>query len=191
MNLDYKKYIKIGAIAIVIVIVVVLGFVASQKGWLKPLSQIGQPAGGVKPGAAADATKSGAFPTRQEAPKNITVPEPGSTPSKSDVAVPKTSVSAAPGVEDKKLRTFEITAISGKYSPSTIIVRVGDTVHIDFKAEDDTYDIVFPDYGLRQQAKKGETKIVEFGATTDGQFTFYCENACPGGKMTGTLIISF
>jgi len=140
-------------------------------------------------GLPAEATKGGIFPTRQEVPKDVVVPEPESTGQKDDVAIPKTSVPAAPGVE-AKLRTFEITATAGKYSPSTIIVRIGDTVHIDFKAIDDTYDIVFPDYGLRQLAKKGETKIIEFQATTDGQFAFYCENACPKGKMTGVLIIT-
>jgi len=139
-------------------------------------------------GLPADTT-GGIFPTRQEAPKDVVVPEPESTGQKDDVAIPKTSVPAAPGVE-AKLRTFEITATAGKYSPSTIIVRIGDTVHIDFKAIDDTYDIVFPDYGLRQLAKKGETKIIEFQANTDGQFAFYCENACPKGKMTGVLIIT-
>lgn len=128
------------------------------------------------------------FATRQEAPENVVVPEPGSGEN-SGVAVPKTSVQAAPGVS-AKLRTFEISANGGKYVPSTIIVNVGDTVHVNFKAEDNAYDIVFPDYGLSQTAKRGETKIIEFQANVDGQFAFYCKNACPKGEMKGTLIVA-
>ena len=134
-------------------------------------------------------SENSAFPTRQDAPKNVEVPEPGSSGQSADIAVPEISVEAAPGVA-AKLRIFNIAASGGKYSPSTIIVRTGDTVHINFTAEDDTYDIVFPDYGLRQQAKKGETKVIEFGATIDGQFAFHCENACPNGKAQGTLIVT-
>lgn len=143
----------------------------------------------VSPGKTDEQSQNAVSPTRKEAPKNIVVPEPNSTGQEADVAVPKSSVPAAPGVE-AKLRTFEIIAANGKYNPSTVIVQVGDTVHINFKADDDVYDIVFPDYGLRQYAKKGETKIIEFSATIDGQFVFYCENSCPKGKMQGTLIVA-
>ncbi|MBN2198017.1 cupredoxin domain-containing protein [Candidatus Wolfebacteria bacterium] len=129
------------------------------------------------------------FPTRQEAPENAVVPEPGAETGDSDIAVPSISIPAAPGIEDRKLRSFDILAVNGKYTPSTIIVDIGDIIHINFTAEDDTYDIVFPDYGLRQTVSKGQTKVIEFQGNIDGQFSFYCENACPKGDMFGTLIV--
>ncbi len=133
--------------------------------------------------------QNGAFPTRQEAPESAVVPEPGQANQDSEVAIPQASTPAAPGIEDKRLRSFDISAKEGKYTPSTIIVNIGDTVHINFRAEDDAYDIVFPDYGLKQTAKQGETKVIEFQAVIDGQFAFYCENACPKGEMEGILIV--
>lgn len=183
-----KKYL-------LIIGIIVLGVIIAGAVWYKispdSFKSVLSPAiTGEPKSATTDINKNSVFPTRKEAPANVAIPEPGSTGQKTDVAVPKSSIPAAPGLEDKKLRTFEITAINGKYVPSTIIVNVGDTVHIDFKAEDNTYDIVFPDYGLYQQAKQGETRIVEFGATIDGQFSFYCEKSCPKGKMTGTLIVA-
>lgn len=179
-----KKYLLI--IGIIVLAVIIAGAVwykispDSFKSVFSP-AIIGEPKS-----ETTDINKNSAFPTRKEVPANVSVPEPGSNGANADVAVPKSSIPAAPGLEDKKLRTFDIVASGGKYSPSTIIVNIGDTVHVNFKAEDNVYDIFFPDYGLYQQAKQGETRIVEFGATTDGQFSFYCENACPRGKMTGT-----
>jgi len=182
--LKNKKFILVAGIIVVIAILVFYGI---KTGWWKKL---GVSVPNVNSVPAAGSSTS-VFPTRQEAPKGITIPEPNSKPQNSDIAVPQSSGPAAPGVTERQIRTFNISAQNGQYVPSEIIVGEGDSVVINFKAEDGTYDIVFsPDYyNLKQTAKKGETKIVAFQAIINGQFKFYCQSACPKGKMEGTLIV--
>lgn len=127
--------------------------------------------------------------TRAEVPKNIKIPEMGEQ-AETGVAVPVSVTDAAPGVS-AKLRTFNIKAENGLFDPSTIIVKIGDTVHVNFTAVGKTYDITFPDYGMKQTAKAGETKILEFQAVSEGKFTYYCDS-CGGidSKSIGYMIIA-
>jgi plastocyanin len=122
-------------------------------------------------------------------PENVKVPEKGESVPEG-VAAPEVVTEAAPGVS-AKFRSFDIKAENNKFNPSTVIVRLGDTVHINFTAQDKDYDITFPDYGMKQTAKKGETKILEFQALIPGKFTFYCE-LCGGLNSTakGYIIVS-
>lgn len=180
--MESRNWIIVSIVALVLVVAVVW-YVKRQTG-----PGAGAPAGEAQPTAAPSG--EGVLPTRREAPENVVVPEPGATP-QGEVAVPSISTLAAPGgTADTKFRSFDVSASAGKYNPSTIIVRRGDIVHINFQAGDGTYDIMFPDFGLWQQASLGETKVVEFQAVTDGEFTFFCSKACPKGPMSGTLIVA-
>jgi len=130
--------------------------------------------------------------TWDDAPKNIAVPEKGEELSETqeDIAVPDLVTSAAPG-SSASLRKFVIKGENNKFNPSTVIVKKGDSVHIDLIAVDKDYDIVFPDYGMKQTAKKGEEKIVAFQAVIEGKFTFYCE-VCGGldSEAKGYVIVA-
>ncbi len=131
-------------------------------------------------------------PFRQEAPVITRIPEANEVIPESqreEIAIPTVVVPAAPGVESS-FRNFNISAEGGKFIPEKIIVKVGDTVHVNFTAVDSDYDIVFPSYNMKQIAKKGQTKVLEFQALQDGSFTYYCE-ACggPEGPTTGSFII--
>ena len=44
---------------------------------------------------------------------------------------------------------------------------------------------------MKQTAKKGETKVLEFQANQDGNFLYYCE-VCGGvnGNVKGNIIIA-
>lgn len=101
---------------------------------------------------------------------------------KKEIAIPSVVVAAAPGVS-AKFRNFKITAEGDKFIPTKVIANVGDTVHIDFTALDKAYDIVFPSYNMMQNAKQGETRILEFQALQEGSFTYYCSSC--GGPETG------
>jgi len=127
--------------------------------------------------------------TRSEAPKDVKVPEAGENVAV-DVAIPVSVSKAAPGVS-AKLRVFNISAQNDLYSPSTVIIKAGDTVHINFTAVDKTYDITFPDYGMKQIVNKGQTKVLEFQAVTTGKFTYYCA-LCGGlgSKAIGYVIVA-
>lgn len=128
---------------------------------------------------------------RAPVPTNITVPGMNQklADNQKEVAVPTVVTAAAPGVS-AQFRSFNISAEGGKFFPSKIIGRVGDTIHINFTAADKDYDIIFPSYNMKQTAKKGETKVLEFQALQDGDFTYYCE-LCggPTSETRGHIII--
>lgn len=131
-------------------------------------------------------------PFRQEAPVITRIPDANEVllaAQQKEIAVPTVVVPAAPGV-DSKFRNFNITAEGGKFVPEKIIVQVGDTVHVNFTAVDKDYDITFPSYNMKQTAKQGQTKILEFQAVQDGSFLYYCES-CGGaeGITKGNIII--
>ena len=128
--------------------------------------------------------------THLPVPPNTKVPELGDKPTDEDIAVPVSVAPSAPGVETK-LRTYNIKGENNVFEPSTVIANVGDTIHINFTAVDKTYDITVPDYGLKQSAAKGETKILEFQAVNEGQYLYYCE-LCGGQNSSakGYIIIS-
>ncbi len=118
--------------------------------------------------------------------KRIKVPEPGEKPESVEIAIPKVSVEAVPGVASK-LRSFDITANNDEYLPSKIIVNKNDIVHIDFTAKDKTYDLTIPDYSMSQTAAADEIKVIEFQAVKAGKFKFYCKTC--QAKVEGILVV--
>jgi len=131
-------------------------------------------------------------PFREEAPVITRIPAANEVlPAEQQaiIAVPTMVVPAAPGVESS-FRNFNISGEGGKFVPEKIIAEVGDTVHINFTAVDSDYDIVFPSYNMKQTAKMGQTKVLEFQAVKSGSFLYYCE-ACGGveGTAKGNIII--
>lgn len=102
----------------------------------------------------------------------IHVPAKGETAA-GGLAVPVSVNDAAYGSQNK-IRTFEITASGGSLSANQIIVNVNDEVGIRFTAQDADYDLSFPDFGVSQQAAKGETKLLDFQAVSSGVYTFDC-----------------
>jgi plastocyanin len=130
---------------------------------------------------------------REEVPTNIVVPDQNTQlteAEKKEIALPTVVTPAAPGVE-AQFRSFDIKAEGGVFTPSKIIARVGDTVHVNFTAVDKAYDIMFPSYNMKQTAKQGQTKVLEFQAVAEGSFLYYCDS-CGGEKSTtkGNIIIA-
>jgi plastocyanin len=123
--------------------------------------------------------------TRKAVPEGVTVPEMNTViPDnlKDQIAVPEASVPVVAGSESQ-LRIFSVRAEADKFIPEKIIVNSGDTVHIEFSAIDKDYDLTLSGYNMKQSAKKGETKSLEFQALRDGDFIYYCQ-AC-GGLQSG------
>ena len=123
---------------------------------------------------------------RSEVPTDIVVPDQNTKLTEAEkkiTAIPTVVTAAAPGVE-AQFRSFDIKAEGGVFTPSKIIARVGDTVHVNFTAVDKAYDIVFPSYNMKQTAKQGQTKILEFQAVAEGSFLYYCDSC--GGETSAT-----
>lgn len=177
--MEKNKVVGYGIAGIVLVVAVV-GYFA---GWFT----------GMAPGARNGGTGGGtpASPTRSAVPPNVVVPGQNATSGVPEgFAVPKVVIPAAPGVTSN-LRVFDIKGEKGKFVPSTVAAYAGDVVHVNFTAVDKAYDITFPDYGMKQTAAKGETKVLEFQAAATGKFAYYCDS-CGGlnSSAVGYIIIA-
>ena len=120
-------------------------------------------------------------PTTHNLPR---VPEPNDRNSKG-TAIPNATVEPVLGATGK-MRIFTVTAQDSRLSHQQIVVYEGDIVRINFSAhDDDIYDFTIPNLGISQQARNGETKIVEFQATSIGSYDFICSKC----KTKGTLVV--
>jgi len=117
--------------------------------------------------------------TRQPVGENVSIPDENSSVS-TDVAKPQIVAQASPG-SLSSLRIFSLNVSANGFEPNTIIVKAGDTVHLNIKAVGKNYDFFQPDYGLSKLLPNGETTVVEFQATAADKYTFYCK-ACGGPK---------
>lgn len=177
-----KKNIIISVAVVVAVVAVLLIAGYFSKGGYRPAVNTGGVVGGGATGAGKT-TATGGSATRQTVSSNVTVPNTTSTVS-GDVAKPSVVAQAAPG-SSANFRSFSIKVSGNAFSPSTVIVNVGDTVHLNIAAGDKDYDFYQPDYGLSLQLPKGVTKVVEFQATSPDKYTFYCKSC--GGPSSGPV----
>ena len=115
---------------------------------------------------------------------NIAVPGQNATSVPQNVAAPTIVASGSPQ-GTTSYRSFNITETARAFTPSTIIVNQGDTVHINLTAQGGTYDFTQPDMGLKLTVPAGETKVVQFDADTAGKLTFYCASC--GGPAKGPV----
>jgi len=194
-----KPLLIVGIIVIIALIIVVAAMSSKKKATVvtTPNTQTAAQTSSPIVPAGAELTKSTTTAVvdqfRTDVPKDIIIPEVGqklTDAQKKVIAVPTVVTAAAPGASTK-FRSYDISANGGKFEPSQIIGRVGDTIHVNFTAVDKGYDIVFPSYNMKQVAAKGETKILEFQAVQEGSFTYYCDS-CGGVNSTakGTIIIA-
>jgi heme/copper-type cytochrome/quinol oxidase subunit 2 len=127
--------------------------------------------------------------TREAISGPVKVPEKGDAVS-GDVAVPREVSTVNPGLGVSK-RVFDIAISSGSFKPSEIIVKLKDTITMNFTATDGDYDFTMPDFGLSVPLLKGVKKTVQMDATAAGKFIFYCK-VCGGPEKgpRGSLTIS-
>lgn len=181
-----NKTLIAGVVGVVVVIaLIVVAFT------LQPSDQKSGGEGTVTaPGVTGPAQLPLGASTRTAAPENVVVPTENSTSVPANIAVPKTTAPANPG-NTATFRSYDIKIEKDKYIPDTIIVNQRDTVHINFTAVDKDYDFTQTDYGFKSSLPKGQTKVVEFGASGQGKFIFYC-SICGGPEKgpRGTLIVT-
>jgi heme/copper-type cytochrome/quinol oxidase subunit 2 len=138
-------------------------------------------AGAVAPGTVASSATMTALPAGGS---HIAVPGQNATSVPAGVAAP-TIVGAGSPQGTTSFRSFNITETAHAFTPNTIIVNQGDTVHINLTAQGGTYDFTQPDMGLKLVVPAGETKVVQFDANTPGKLTFYCSSC--GGPSKGPV----
>ncbi|MBI2888913.1 MAG: cupredoxin domain-containing protein [Candidatus Liptonbacteria bacterium] len=180
----------IAAVVGVIVIIIVVVIAVSLKPSGQPSVGGGTGAGTVPVGGAGPAQLPLGASTRTSAPQDAVAPTENATSLPANIAVPKTTAPAN-AANTATFRSYDIKVNGGKYIPDTIIVNQKDTVHINFTAVDRDYDFTQTDYGFKSPLPKGETKVVEFGASGQGDFTFYC-SVCGGPEKgpQGHLVVT-
>ena len=169
--MERSKLITI--IAAVVIVLVFIGVALFMK----------QSPGTGLQGETSD-TPSAESKTRAEVPFDAKVPEKDSADVPQNVAQPMIVGPSAPNAETN-FRSFDIKIDKDSFSPDTVIVKRGDIVHINFSAIDKNYDFTQPDYGLSAQVAKGSGRIVEFQASAEGKFTFFCASC--GGPEKGPV----
>ena len=188
-----KKILLLGSgILVVIILAVMVIYALNKKQNVLPAEQGNIPAEQTGEEAENPYTTGATDQYREEVPGDVKVPGMNETltdAEKEVIAVPSIVTPAAPGAS-ASFRSFSISGDGGKFVPAEIIARLNDIVHVTFTAVDKDYDIVFPSYGMRQSAKKGETKILEFQAVSEGSYTYYCDS-CGGANSPakGKIIV--
>ncbi|MBI2463796.1 cupredoxin domain-containing protein [Candidatus Peregrinibacteria bacterium] len=88
-----------------------------------------------------------------------------------------------------QVRTFNITATSWSFTPSSMTVNKGDTVKITITSIDVTHGFALPDYNIDETVEPGKPVTVEFVADKQGTFDFRCSVFCGEGhkEMEGIL----
>lgn len=123
----------------------------------------------------------------QPATSSIHVPEPNEQPRELGIAIPSTAQELTPGSKNKT-RVFVLLADKNSFSANKIIVYEGDVTRIRYTAVDRAYDFSLPQFGLKQEVQKDETKTIEFQALSVGNFPYLCES-CKNEGTKGTLIV--
>jgi heme/copper-type cytochrome/quinol oxidase subunit 2 len=174
-----KKEILIIAVAVVVVVAGV--GIYYWSGGNKTGSSALVPVAGTT-GSAGTGTVTSASATIQLVPSNVVVPVQNASSVPAGVAAPTIVTPGSPS-GSTKYRSFSINISGGAYTPNTVIVNQGDTVHISLTAVGGSYDFTQPNYGLSLTIPEGQTKPVQFDADTAGKFTFYCASC--GGPAKG------
>lgn len=154
-------------VAVVVVLIILTFFLSPLSPFSNPLSSL---LSGFGQSSDTDSTDS-----TIQLPESVRVPEPNEKLTDTSIAIPATTRDSNPGSRDK-IRSFSLEGKDGGFSVEKIIVYQGDIVRIDMSANDQDYDISFPDLLLRQSLKQGETKRLEFQAQVPGSFVFVCDS---------------
>ena len=173
INMSRRHVYILAAGLVVIIVIAAVAFLS-----------FGNPQSNTAPEQTQNGTGTNVV-TREAPPSNVVVPDTGTTNVPTGVAVPE-SVSPSQTGSSQDLRTFAIQANAGAFIPDTVIMKKGDTVHINITAVDRDYDFTQPDYGANGiKIPKGTTKAIDFDGTAPGKFMFYCSSC--GGPTKGPV----
>ena len=90
-----------------------------------------------------------------------------------------------------EVKEFDIIAQQFSFEPSVIEVNKGDEVILNVESIDVTHGISLYEFGINSLIQPGETVRIEFIASKQGEFDFFCNVYCGSGhgNMKGTLIV--
>lgn len=179
--MDAKK--KIMIVIALVVVVAILVFAGYEWRTNTPATST-NPAPASSSNSGVTAAPASSVVTRTSVPANTVVPDKGATGIPANVAVPTVQGPGDPA-GNVSYRSFNIKIENNVFSPSTVIVKQGDTVNLSLTAVDANYGFTQPDYGFNASIAKGQTKSAQFQVLQSGDFIFYC-GSC-GGPSKGPV----
>ena len=99
-------------------------------------------------------------------------------------------------VRDGNNVTIDMTLIRSHFTPERVEVNAGDHVIWNFTnvetSDDATHGFAMPGYNINLSLEPGETQTIEFDATQDGVFSYYCSEFCSALhlEMAGYFLVN-
>jgi cytochrome c oxidase subunit 2 len=95
-------------------------------------------------------------------------------------------------IADEAEQVIQITAKRYEYNPSTITVKKGVPVVLEFTSLDRLHGFNCPGLGLRTDIVPGKVTTLRFVPQKAGTFPFHCDIFCGSGHegMTGTIVVT-
>jgi cytochrome c oxidase subunit II len=89
-------------------------------------------------------------------------------------------------------QVIQVTAKRYEYNPSTITVKKGVPVALEFTSLDRLHGFSCPGLSIRTDIAPGKITTLRFVPQQAGAFPFHCDNFCGSGHdgMTGTIIVT-
>lgn len=89
-------------------------------------------------------------------------------------------------------QVIQVTAKRFEYNPSTITVKKGIPVVLEFTSLDRLHGFNCPGLGIRSDIPPGKVTTLRFVPQKTGTFPFHCDNFCGSGHegMTGTIVVT-
>jgi plastocyanin len=99
---------------------------------------------------------------------------------------------AKPPAESPGTREIRITARRFEFSPKSVTVLKGEHVRLVVTSEDVDHGFAIKEFGIEQEIKAKQTKVIELTANREGRFQFSCSVSCGDGHddMAGELIVT-
>jgi cytochrome c oxidase subunit 2 len=95
-------------------------------------------------------------------------------------------------IADEAEQVIKITAKRYEYNPSTITVKKGVPVVLEFTSLDRLHGFNCPGLGIRTDLAPGKAATLRFVPQKAGTFPFHCDIFCGSGHegMTGTIVVT-
>src|SRR5215216_199973 len=75
-------------------------------------------------------------------------------------------------------REIKVTARKFKFEPNVITLRKGERVKLIVTSEDVDHGIAIPEFGVEEQIKAKQTRVIELTPEREGRFQFACSVFC-------------
>ncbi|MDO8515973.1 MAG: cupredoxin domain-containing protein [bacterium] len=139
------------------------------------------------PSVEVTATPISPSPEPALAPEPAPAPAPALEPTPAPEPIPAPAPQAAVTVKE-----FTVTGQNYSFSPSTLVVKKGDTVKITFKNVNGMHDFRIDEFRVAtQKIQGGAEETVQFVADKVGAFQYYCSvGQHRANGMWGTLTVT-